>query len=226
MDKIDKLIEEATNPEQQYVYHYSAQKFPEVKTRAMLGLPAPKEASNPQQYNSTISLLPAPLSKEIILRYRQQGFKNWGKGPLYEYKISIPKNASSFYEDIKFASTPEETRYGKIKPFKTFINKNGLDYEKLLKDDDYWNKVKDHFNRLKKEYMDKKDKYVEHLIGTPVTSRNYATHPYIRKLIDSFDYWVNYNLKNGNKSQYATYIPHLYTPIKKPLIPDQITQII
>jgi hypothetical protein len=226
-NKIDYLIEsfEADN-DQQYVYHYSALKFAEVKTRKMLGLPAPKEASNPDKYNQTVSLSPSPLSKDTINKYRDSGFKAWGHGPLYEYKISIPKNVSAFVGDIRLTSVPEQLAYTRRYPLDKVMAKQGIDMQKAIKDNSYWEEVKEDYLRIKREWYNDLDKYIRHMIGQALTSRNYADHPYIKKIKNSFDYWVDFNLHRGDKNQYASYIPHIHTKIDKPLIPESVQQII
>lgn len=215
------------NPEeQQYVYHYSAQKFTEIKNRKMLGLPAPEQASNPEEYNQNVSLLPAPLTRDVIENYRGHGFTAWGRGPLYEYKISIPKNMSAFPGEIRLTSTPDQLQYNRRHSFDKAFSDQGIDRQRVIRDNKYWEEVKDNYIEIKEKYKEAQDKYVKHMISPSLTSRNYSSHPYIKKLIDSFDFWVDFNLRKGDKSQYASYIPHIHTNIDKPLIPESVTQII
>ena len=162
--------------DQQYVYHYSPQKTSEVKTRKMLGLPAPEQALDPEEYNQTILLLPSPLSREIIQKYRAGGFREWGTGTLYEYKISVPKNISAFTGDIRMTSVPEELAYNRRFPYDKHFSDRGIDRQRLLKDTGYYQEVKDKYNILKKQYIDKKDNYIKHMIAPALTSRNYSTH--------------------------------------------------
>jgi len=212
--------------DQQYVYHYSSQKFTEVKNRKMLGLPAPEQASDPEKYNQTVSLLPSRLTKETIQNYRSYGFKAWGQGTLYEYKISIPKNISAFPGEIRMTSTPDDLQYTRRNSFDNAFKKAGIDRQRAIKDDKYYEEVKEEYHKVKMEYTALKDKYVKHMISPALTSRNYSTHPYIKKIKENFDYWLEFNLRRGNKNQYASYIPHIYTKIDKPLIPETVTQII
>ncbi len=214
------------NEGQEYVYHYSANKFPVVQNLKMLGLPAPKEVSDPEEYNKKVSLLPSPLSKKTIKEYRGRGFKAWGSGPIYEYKISIPKNHTAFPGEIEMTSVPEGTRFEKRNPYDKYFKDRGLDRPRAMKDDEYYQSVKEEYNKARNEYSKNMSKYIKHMISPRLTSRNYDTHPYIAKIKKSFDYWVDFNLRRGSKEQYASYIPHIHTEITKVLVPETVTQII
>ena len=79
---------------------------------------------------------------------------------------------------------------------------------------------------MKKEYWVGMDKFLRHMIAPALTARNYDTHPYIKKIKESFDHWVDFNFHKGNKDQYASYIPHIHTKITMPLKPETVRQII
>ena len=226
--KIEKLIEEAFNNDnpQRYIYHYSAIKFSEIKNREMLGLKAPPEVSDPKAYNKTFSAMMAPISPEWIRRFRANGFEAWGNGPLYEYKIDILKNRSAFVLPIKITSIPEENREFRKGVWANFVKTKGLDFRRLESDDKYWESIKDDYYKLVKEYYtDLKDKFVRAHYGY-LTPESYVTSPKIKKIIDNWDRWLEKNLRYGKKTQYASFIPHIHTEIRKPIVPESITKII
>jgi len=208
-------------------YHYSNKKFPEIKTREMLGMELPEQATPDSNYNKTVSLVPAPLSPEIIKKYRQTGFKAWGNSgdPIYEYKISISKNKNAFVKNIKFTSVEEQTKYEKNNNWDRFFKDRGIDTKKILKDDDYWDKNQDKYFKIKKEYKSNMYNYLERVLPK-VTPDNYKKLDWIKKIKDRWNWYLEYNLKHGSKSQYATYIPHIHTEIKAPLKIESVKKII
>ena len=220
-----QLILEASSLDDTYVYHYSNQKFDKIKTRDMLGLPMPAAATKESRYNESVSLLPAQFTKEQVLSFRKAGFVNWGKvsDPLCEYKISVIDNKTAFEGPINITSTEEQFKYDKAN-WDSSLKKLGLDSSKFS-DEKYWEKNQDKFFKFKKDYMKKREQYLKKY--TTVSPNDWKlSNPIIKKLIRNQDKNVAYNLKHGNKSQYASYIPHIHTIITKALVPTSVTKII
>ncbi len=192
---------------QEYVYYYSNQRTAEVKS------------------SDEVILFPSPISKEVIHKYRSGGFKAWGYGTLYEYKISVADNMTAFPFELNLVSTPDAFKYNRRHPIDQFFKGKGIDNRRAQEDEKYYNEIKDKYDPLYKEYSSTRDKYVKHNIAPMLTSRNYDTHPYIKSIKESFDYWTNFNFHRGNKNEIATYISHLLTPINKPLRPVSVQQI-
>jgi len=222
-NKIQSLLDENNN----FVYHYSNIKFDSIKTRGMLGLSAPKEASDSEKYIKQVSLTLAPIPVKIIKQYRSKNFTAWGKPgePLYEYKINIIKNKNSFDGPIILTSTPEAKLF-KHTVWSDFITKKGIDFKRMIKDDDYWNKIKKtYFEYVSKYWNHEFTKFNNKKYGI-LTPEKYLVSKPIKKIINNYPKYLQYNLLNGNKNQYASYIPHIHTKIKTPLIPEEVSKII
>jgi len=213
--------------ESDYIYHYSRTKFKTVKNRHMLGLPAPKEASDPEKYSRSFSAFFAPISKEQIEKIRKAGFIAWGKpgDPIYEYQISISDNKNSFVNPIKLTSTIEQREFIN-KTWDKYWKDNNINIEKIRKDDNYWKDNKSKYLKLRKEYSNKEDKYLKSKGVYTVTINDFESSSVIKKLRLTQSKNINYNIIHGNKRQYATYIPHIHSGITKPLIPEKITKIV
>jgi hypothetical protein len=228
--KIEKLIEEATHEQypNRYIYHYSSKKFPEIKNLEMQGIYPKgdwvKKISDIESYRKTFSGVLEPLAAKDIARHRSAGFKNWGSGPIYEYKIDILKNKEAFDGPIKITSIPEREDF-RAKEWAQFIKRKGVDFQRMNHDDDYWESVKDKYFDLIRKYWDSEfEKRLKKDYGV-LTPEVYVRSPRITHLRNNWTKFIDKNIKKGNKDQYATYIPHIHTKIKKPLIPDKIRRI-
>jgi hypothetical protein len=193
----------------------------------MLGLKSPEQVSPSSNYNDTVSLLPAPLSSETIEKYRKSGFKAWGKPgePIYEYQINVSKNKNAFVGNIKFTSTKEQTDFTNKNNWDNYFKKRGIDTKKIPNDDEYWNKNQEKIFRIRKDYKDAKSKHLTSLIPI-ITPSNYKDSAWIKKMKNNWKWFLDYNLKHGSKSQYASYIPHIHTEIKLPLKIEKVNKII
>jgi hypothetical protein len=228
--KIERLIEEAFSAENpaRYIYHYSSIKFPEVRSLAMQGRQPkyPDKITDIEEYRKSFSATLAPLSADWVRRFRNNGFKAWGEGPLYEYKIDILKNRDAFVPPIKITSIPEEKREFRNGIWANFVKSNGINFRKMESDDKYWEEIKDKYMQLVRDhYREMLDKFVKSKYGF-LMPENYVKSPGIQNLIKNWENYLMRNLRYGNKDQYATYLPHIHTEIRKPLIPDKITKII
>jgi len=220
--KIEKLIEESfTQNENDFIYHYGGPGYKELKNRRMLGLSLPKDVSN-DSYLDTFSAFLAPLSKDQIQKFRNSGFKAWKAVPLpiYEYKIKVSDNIDSFNGPITFTSLPEEVSSDfRNSVWADYLKTKGIDFKKMYEDDNYWKEIKDSYIKEAKSPIYNKllGEWFKSKFGSEVTAQNFATHPFIRRVKKNFNKYVGQNLRKGNKNQYATFIPHIYTKIKKPI---------
>jgi len=195
--KIEKLIEEVfnNNDPQRYVYYYSSIKFPEIRINDDRGL------DNSKYFNAML----APISPEWIQRFRSNGFKAWGNGPIYEYKIDILKNQNSFIVPLGLLGVPEENREFKKGIWANHVRINGN------KNEEEYRKMLDKFTRAHYGYL------------TPET---YVNSSKIKHILDNWNQYLDKNFRYGDKKELATFIPRLSAKIRKPIIPESITKII
>ncbi len=223
MNKVTDLILDNFNGNR-YIYHYSERKFDSIKNREMLGLNAPVKTNNPSEYIKTASFLLEPIPLDIIKRYKEEGFTAWNSDSLYEYKIDILENKKRFDGSIKLTSTPEQLKYDKQHWEKTF-RKNNIDLTRIKNDNHYWEINKEIFLKIKTKYFEDRTKFLNKIYGY-LTPSSYAVSEKIKDLREENIKWLEYNLIHGDKEQYASYIPHIHTPIKKPLRPLTINKIL
>lgn len=221
--KIEKLIEEAfiSKDDSDIAYHYGGPGYKELKNRKMLGLPNPIGVTR-KDYGETWSAFPEPLTKEDIKKFRSSGFKTWVEVPLpiYEYKVKISDNIDAFNGPITFTSEPQEvTKEFRFGPWARYLATKGIDFKKMHSNDKYWESIKDKYMKEAEspQYRKLYEQWFKSKYGSPVTANNFSKHPFIKEIKKNFRKYIEKNLKDGRRDQYATYIPHIYTKIKKPL---------
>ena len=164
-----------------------------------------------------------PIFKIDLKLWRYLVKEGWPLGLTYFFVMIYSFFGLSFCE--KKPNTPEQEKFRET-TWAKFIESKGIDFKRMNTDDKYWEKVKDKYFKLIRSDWDKIfDKFNEKIYGV-LTPKNYVQSPGIKKIIDNYQKYIDRNIKYGRKEQYATYIPHIHTLIKKPLIPEEVRKIL
>ena len=194
---------------QNYAYHYSATEFKSLKTYNMLS-----GEEDISMGENKVSMFLAPIESKHFTSLKNNGFVPYAdKKIFYEHKINILDNALAFDNDIYITSSPEQIKYDE-KHWDSFWDKN----------DGIENKTSEEFSILRNEYgkLWMKEYYK---IYKSLTPYKYPSNDRVFGLIFYYERYIKYNIKHGNKNQYASYIPHIHTVINKPLIVESIKKI-
>lgn len=191
-----------------FCYHYSSNKFEFLKSRAQI------DGVYPDDSNNTISMFLGRIPISTINAFKKEGFTPWNMKDVYEHRISIYENIDKFIGHLWLESTFPNEEFGKK----------------------HWNKDmgrciargktgnKEEFKRCKKIYMSKRLKYMREK-GLLVFPLEFYSSRIIEKILDGYKASLGRNLNFGSKNQYATYIPHIYTPINAPLIVSSVKKL-
>jgi len=171
-------------------------------------------------YRYHVSAFVNRLKEEHVLSMRENGFTVYNEMTrLYEYKLKL--NSIRDVIDMKrgglvISSTPllytiHETYWKK--DYDAFIGKRP-------------NCTHGEFNTWKKRWKERRYRVLLMLgLETPLSVDEYLQNEYRKKEKDMTGH-VAFNVEFGNKSQYATYIPHVQVFIDNPIEIEKVTRII
>jgi hypothetical protein len=169
--------------------HYSSELYKDIRSCAT----QEKKSDNCRLYpenNEYISFFLNRLGLRNILKLQRAGFTNYNAEILFEYGVKDVSNMHNF----TLYSTKEERQFEKD---------NWVKYTKDAKTREEFLKAKAKYKKALKEHM-KQCKCA----GVPMTYDELMRHPNLSDYMD-IDKYVDINIKEGSKSQYATYIPHV-----------------
>lgn len=202
------------------IYHYSAEKYKDIRSLALSGNTARIEELKAKHnvsdsYLNSVSMFLSPMDKKHIETMIDNGFSNYESKHTYRYTIDL-NSIKDVIDYIEVTSTPEQKAYDD-KYFDAFY----ADYERKHPndpDDVYWKSAIS-------DYVTDRETYL---------SKNYNIHTRytVDQFIDEckpewleFDKHFDNNLEHGSKKQYATYIPHIMLHITKPIKYEKIEKI-
>lgn len=194
----------------EYIYHYSDQKFPELKTRSQQGI----ESTYPgisKSYNRTMSFFLEAIGEGARIM-KENNNARWQQDELFEHKISISSLRDSIDKDsdLKIRSSDEElafiSRHWSKETYK-MSDKQFMSYKA-----EYQAKL---FKKLKKEGLIFSN--VDELVASDkiVEIRKGQLQAFIDA--ENHEYYSN--------EQYASVIPHMIVTLDKPLKVFSITQL-
>ena len=213
-----------------YVYHVGKKGYDVIKPGGMVRTPEerkkfqekyPAMTDNEMDiYDYEINAFLGPVTKEMVLLLKNNGFINWNVDELYLYKINVTDPANKSIEYFRVTSTPEQMEYDKKHWDKMYFK------YKYLTDEDF-EKVKNEFIKDKQNYMLKRAKYLKQFnTDTELTLAQFLNINKKRYAdwCDTEKYF-KLNAMYGSKKQYATYIPHVQMYTKKALKFESSTKI-
>lgn len=205
------------------IYHYSNFKLNEIIPASMRGIKS-AEVKYDKEDLDKVSFFLRPIKVKYIREFIKKEFINWSNmKPIYLHTCSIIENISYWKDNnIQLTSTPYQIRYDNTN-FKLFFRKNGIDYDRLKSDDEYRRVNKEKFFKLLEQYKEEREKilYKYHNIKAD----EYSDSPIIKEYIESYDKWIEYSLKHGMKTQYASYITHIHTIVTDPIKVKNVIEI-
>lgn len=159
-------------------------------------------------YGLEVNFFFNPISKEHIEKMILNGFNNWNLSEFYLYTIDLTKLKDMNYNYVSVSSTKQQRDYDDAN-WSTFEKR----YEHYYDSGDMVNWVK-----YKTKYVNDRDKYLldKFNIKKKMTIDELIKHPLLSDWLD-FDKHFKYNLKHGNKKQYASYIPHVQFSVNEPI---------
>jgi hypothetical protein len=171
------------------VLHYSNELYKDIRSCNAQVVKSDNCKLYPEN-NDYISFFLNRLGLKNILKLRKAGFKNYSADILFEYGIKDISNMNNFI----LYSTKEEHQFEKD------------NWDKYTKDA----KSRDEFLKAKARY---KQALIEHMkqckcSRIPMSYDELMNHPNIADYMN-VDKYVDINIKEGSKSQYVTYIPHV-----------------
>lgn len=205
-ERRDIAVEAITESNGNYVYHVSSELYNDI--RALEYQPGKSKSGynekmmDVDRYFREVNAFPGPVTAAQVAMLRRAGFKNWGDGKLYVYKINLHENSAAI-NHVSVTSTPEQAEYDK-KHWPIFDNQ--------------FQGVSDAvYGERKREYFEQRAKYLSSLgIKSTLTIDEYA-QLLASKDWTQLDKYFLLNSKKGNKLQYASYIPHVQIDTRGPL---------
>jgi hypothetical protein len=175
-----------------HLYHLSDRELKEISTYRE------RNKGKKLKYDQMdgISFFLAPLTEKDVKDLKREGFKPYRVMLTpYLHRIDLTdKSTAANIESITLESTPEQTEY----------------------DDKHWDpkNSKLSIGKYKKEYMLKRNTYLNKLGVRDMTLKEYIASGYVKELRKKYPSYIQHNLKKGNLLQYATYIPHVVVIMK------------
>lgn len=176
------------------LYHVSDTLYDVLKSKALVD-PDNKDLKS---YDSRISLLLTYVTTDEIRKFAKAGFEPWKMEQAYMYILDTDKIKG--YEYAIMQSTRQQQAYD--------LKHWSKDMDPVSDED---------FFEARKEYTIRRDAYL-------LKHHNIVTKSSIETLTENKLYknwsrhdWISYNLKHGDKDQYATYIPHIQLHLTEPL---------
>ena len=202
---LEKTVSPKIEPEQ-FVYHVSNKLHDDIRSlKFQKGIDVKKYIGTKEylkNYFRQVNTFAAPISTSNIELLQKKGFKQWNQKELYVYKIDLRENLHSI-ENISVTSSPEQ---------KIFDDKNWetwFEIHKDLEDKDWF--------REKKLYLERREEFLNsNGIKTTMSVEECIVFLKTRDWKD-MDKYVIINSREGNKKQYASYIPHIQILTKGPL---------
>lgn len=167
------------------LYHISGKLYPELKTKAMVH--TVKE--DLKSWDDIISFLLRAPTKEAVENFIKSGFHKWTMDECYLYVID-PREVIN-YTHASIESTSEQLNYD---------NKHWDSAIEQLPDRQFF--------PAKRRYLQKRKQYLERK-GIMAKMTLYDVFAHKEYYNWSNTNWFEYNLKHGDKDQYATCIPHV-----------------
>ena len=160
------------------------------------------------KYGLEVNFFFNPITKEHIEKMILNGFTNWNLSEFYLYTIDLHKLKDINYNYISVTSTKQQRDYDDAN-WSAFEKK----YEHYYDAGDMVNWIK-----YKTIYATNRDKYLldKFNIKKEMVIDELIKHPLLSDWLN-FDKYFNYNLKHGNKKQYASYIPHIQFSVSEPI---------
>lgn len=184
------------------LYHLSSSKHSELKTKAALSV----NDDVVKSWDNKISFLLTPPTKLDVLEYQTKGFQRWQMKNVYMHVVDPSILIDYNYASIE--STPLQQRYDHQNWDKDIIK---------LPDDEYF--------IAKRKYLKEREKYLsKHGILPEMSLYEIFSHKDFYKWRSRM--WFNHNLKNGDKDQYATYIPHVQVDTTTPIKPVTVVKLL
>jgi hypothetical protein len=184
------------------LYHVSSQLYKDLRSKAILD-PNNKDL---RSYDSRISLLLTYVTTDEIRKFAKAGFERWNMEHAYMYILDVDKIKG--YEHAIMQSTKQQAAYD-LKHWS-----NEMD---PVSDED--------FPEARKEYGLRRDAYLlsQHGIPTKVPIEAFTENKLYADWA-SHD-WIKYNMKHGDKDQYASYIPHMQLHLNEPLVYQDVVKL-
>ena len=169
-----------------------------------------------QEYITEINFFFGKPTLEQKERMVAEGFVNWNSKDTYVHTVNTDDIKRLNYNYVKITSTPQQREYDNlywddfIKKYKDVFN-NGSNEE--------WGEVK-------QKYLDKREEYLlkRYGIKEKMDLNELTSHKQLSSW-NNFNEHFEFNLKHGNKEQYASYIPHIQLSVSKPLIPLEVIKL-
>lgn len=232
-DLVSKEISPILSDKNRYVYHIGAKGYDKIRPLSMqkdknseAQITAKEffgDTDKYESYTTEISSFISNVKCEHVSKHVMNGFDNWGGKDLYVYKIDLLANEKNI-NGIGINSSPQETIYNDKywdKFYKDADKKIIKKYGRLDSDE-----AVEMFRDLIKEWKDERSKYLfkEYGIKDNMSVTEYLESEYLDEWKD-IDTFVDKNIKDGQKTQYASYIPHLAIQVNKPLVFEEVTKI-
>jgi hypothetical protein len=175
-------------------------------------------------YSKEINAFLGPVKMKDINGLINAGFNVWSnlKNNAYLYRINLndPINLSKIMT-VDITSTPQQIDYDN-KHWDKF--KKNLDKYYKLSDKEF-EKVKDEFFEKKKVYFDERNSYLKRLgIKKVKTLQEFRKSPFLDDWANTDKYFKK-NITCGNKTQYASCIPHIQVKVSGPLKYESVEKI-
>lgn len=183
------------------LYHISAALYPELKTKAMLN----PDDSDLKPWDNNISFLLRAPTKELVKEYIKAQFTKWEMDECYLYVVDPREVINYTYASME--STSEQLNY----------------------DDKHWDstieKLPDRqYFPAKRRYMQKRKNFLENKgIKSKMTLYEIFSHKEYYNWSNMN--WFQYNLKHGDKNQYATCIPHVQVNTTFPIQYEKVIKL-
>jgi len=198
-----------------YVFHVSSKRLSDIRPLALQKGRTRykheiKELIGEARYEThkyEISAFLEPPKQSDIDRLITAGFTPWINNGLFVHKINLDDNIDNIIS-IKITSHPEQHKF-MDKYWSKWYKKH-----KHLNNDDFY--------KAKREL----DKQMAVETGIP-DCMSLEEFKILASEKDwyGFSEFVTLNVEKGSKEQYATYIPHVYVAVKKPLTIEEVTEI-
>lgn len=197
------------------VYHISGNKYKDLRplklqpdgNRRMKEL---LERGVSESYFKEINFFLGKPTKDQINLAVKEGFKNWDLPRFYIYQVDLRNLKHLNY--ISITSTPQHSQYIEVYWDKFYEENKHLPGGEFSKAKFKWLEGRDKY--LDKHYDIRPRMGIDEIVGNP----NYDDWC-------DFDKWFDYNLRHGDKKQYASYIPHLQVSVDRAIKYDRVEEI-
>ena len=198
------------------VYHFGKSGYEDIRPLALQDIKNIEEhklykmlgKEKFKTYFNEVNTFINDISKDEVKNLIDNGFKNWDVKDLTKYEINLDDNKDKI-DSISITSIPDTSEW----------------YSKHW--DDWYEKHKDLND---KEYVKAKEELRDRMLNELKLTTTFKSIEKFQEYANNKDWcdnekFVEYNIENGFKSQYASYIPHIQITVNAPLTISKSTRV-